>query len=42
MYKKESLSAYEQSYTIIDLGEYLLDKNIEKYKNYVSAWNASN
>ena len=32
LYKKESLSAYEQSYTIIDLGEYLLDENIEKYK----------
>lgn len=31
LYKKNSLSAYDQSYTIVDLGEYLLDNNFERY-----------
>lgn len=31
LYKKNSLSAYDQSYTIVDLGEYLIDNNFERY-----------
>jgi len=30
LYKKNSLSAYDQNYTIVDLGKYLIDKTFEK------------
>ena len=35
LYKKNSLSAYDQNYTIIDLGEYLIDSNLEKYEENI-------
>ena len=31
LYKKNSLSAYDQGYTIIDLEEYIIDNTLEKY-----------
>ena len=31
LYKKNSLSAYDQNYTIVDLGEYLTDNTFERY-----------
>lgn len=31
LYKKSTLSAFDQKYTIIDLGDYLLDNSLEKY-----------
>jgi len=35
LYKKNSLSAYDQNYTIIDLEEYLIDKNLEQVDDFV-------
>ena len=31
LYKKEKLSAYNQNYVIVDLGEYLVDNTLDKY-----------
>lgn len=31
LYKKNSLSAYDQNYNIVDLGDYLINNNLEKY-----------
>lgn len=31
LYKKNSLSAYDQSYTIVDLGECFVDSNLERF-----------
>ena len=31
LYKKNSLSAYDQNYTIVDLGEYLPDNTFERF-----------
>ena len=35
LYKKNSLSAYDQNYTIVDLGKYLTDNSFEKYDENV-------
>ena len=35
LYKKNSLSAYEQSYTIVDLENYLIDNTFERYDENV-------
>jgi len=35
LYKKDSLSAYDQNYTIVDLGKYLIDNSFEKYDENV-------
>ena len=35
LYKKDSLSAYDQIYTIVDLGDYIIDNTFEKYDEYI-------
>ena len=35
LYKKDSLSAYDQKYTLVDLGEYLIDNNFLNYSENV-------
>jgi len=34
LYKKNMFSAYDQNYTLIDLGKYLTNNSYEKYDNY--------
>ena len=35
LYKKTSLSAYDQNYTILDLGAYVIDNTFERYNEFV-------
>ena len=35
LYKKVSLSGYDQEYTIVDLGEYIIDNTFEEYDDYI-------
>lgn len=35
LYKKASFKSYDQKYNIIDLGEYIIDDNLEKYSDNI-------